>query len=178
MNTKYNYEEFYQRMTVVFRNDKAMTKWLQRLDTILRVLLYIAYPILLVVVFSVWANIGGASYGIYRMLLYVFVPGAGFAIVSILHILLGKKRPYQQWPIEPLIEKNTSGLSMPSRHGYSAAVISMCIWTVNPAVGAVYLALAAISAMLRVVGGIHYPWDVSVGLFLSIAIGSLLFVFA
>ena len=50
MNTKYNYEEFYQRMTVVFRNDKAMTKWLQRLDTILRVLLYIAYPILLVVV--------------------------------------------------------------------------------------------------------------------------------
>lgn len=91
MNTKYNYEEFYQRMTVVFRNDKAMTKWLQRLDTILRVLLYIAYPILLVVVFFVWANIGGASYGIYRMLPYVFVPGAGFAIVSILHILLGKK---------------------------------------------------------------------------------------
>ena len=163
---------------MVFRKDETMTKWLRRFDSILRVLLYIAYPIMLLVVFSIWAKLGGTSYGIYRMLPYVFVPGAGFAVVSILRIVLGKKRPYEQWSIDPLMQKNTIGLSMPSRHAYSAAVIAMCVWTINPAVGAVYLALAAISAMLRVVGGVHYPWDVSVGLFLGVLIGSLLFVFA
>ena len=62
-----------------------------------------------------------------------------------------------------LLEKSTRGNSMPSRHVFSAVMITMCIYQVSPALGALLLVFCAFSAVVRVLLGVHYPLDVIVG---------------
>ena len=48
---------------------------------------------------------------------------------------------------------------------------------VNALVIVLVVAVAAVAAMLRVTGGVHYISDVVIGLLLGIGLGSLLFLF-
>ncbi|MFR5847382.1 MAG: phosphatase PAP2 family protein [Streptococcus salivarius] len=55
------------------------------------------------------------------------------------------------------------GKSFPSRHVFSATVIAMLALTLNPWLGGAMLFLAMALALLRVLGGVHYPSDVLAG---------------
>ena len=55
---------------------------------------------------------------------------------------------------------------MPSRHVFSAAIISTVAWGVNPLLSVLGLSLALLLAGVRVLAGLHFVRDVVVG-FLS-----------
>ena len=64
----------------------------------------------------------------------------------------------------------------PSRHVFSATVIAMLALTLNPWLGGAMLFLAGALALLRVLGGVHYPSDVLAGYAIGILVGLLLYL--
>ena len=98
-----------------------------------------------------------------QVLMYVFVPAAGFVILSFLRKKINAPRPYEVWEIVPLLDRDSSGQSMPSRHVFSATIISMACLHASLSVGLILLILSAILGLVRVLGGVHYPKDVLIG---------------
>ena len=111
-----------------------------------------------------------------ELLAFILLPAIGFALLSAIRKRLNQARPYEKWAIQPLLDKDTSGKSMPSRHVFSATVISMSLLYFFWMPGLICLLLSAGLALVRVIGGVHYPKDVVVGYLCGICWGSLLFL--
>lgn len=159
-----NYAEYYARLSRPYR---PYAKQLRLVNQSVTTLMYAVYPLLLTFLFL---EKGGAA-----TLPYVLVPGIGFVLLSLVRKILNQPRPYERWDIEPLIEKDSSGQSMPSRHVFSATIISMCLLTINFWLGLLLLILSALLAFCRVIGGVHYPKDVLVGYAIGVLVGLVLF---
>ena len=74
------------------------------------------------------------------------------------------------------ISKYTKNNAMPSRHIFSAFVITMAVLYYNVLIGRVLFFLAIIEGVIRVIGGVHFVSDVVVGAMLGILSGILLFL--
>lgn len=111
-----------------------------------------------------------------ELLAFILLPAIGFALLSAIRKRLNQARPYEKWAIQPLLDKDTSGKSMPSRHVFSATVISMCLLYFFWLPGLFCLLLSVGLAAVRVIGGVHYPKDVLVGYLCGICWGALLFL--
>lgn len=162
-----NYTEFYEHIAQWFTGHEKRTKTLITSNRILTYLFYIAYPVLLVWIFFVRKDF-------FRKAL--LVPAVSFVILSLFRRLINRKRPYESWPIHPLIHKDTKGKSMPSRHLFSSAVIAMVFLYVNPASGIIALVLSGIDGVIRVIGGVHYPTDVITGFACGVLAGCFLWL--
>ena len=163
-----DYAATYQRLTAPLRRSPNAIFFLQLFNGSITRLMYLLYPLLLAYIF--W-------YQKERILPYILVPGLAFLVVTLIRKTLNQARPYEAWDIQPFLKKETQGQSMPSRHVFSATMISMCFLTFNLCLGAVLLILSATLAVCRVLGGVHYPKDVLVGMAIGILAGSLLFLF-
>lgn len=164
-----NYQHFYQQITKPFVRSPRLGKLLLWSNTVIVLLMYGAYILLLL-----WATIFGP--GISRLLPLILIPGSGFVILSALRQKLNFPRPYEEWKIEPLIPREGKGESMPSRHVFSATVIAMSVMSVFWWLGTVLLVLAILLAVIRVLGGAHYPADVFAGFLCGLACGSGLLI--
>ena len=98
-------------------------------------------------------------------------PAFSFLAVSLFRDWYNQKRPYEEFGFSPLIPKNTRGHSFPSRHVFSVFVIALAFWSVLPWAGALLCGLGVLLAILRVVGGVHYPRDVAAGAAIGILCG-------
>ncbi|SHI22308.1 PAP2 superfamily protein [Sporobacter termitidis DSM 10068] len=125
--------------------------------------LYIAYPLLLIVLAA------GRDVRFYRVL---FVPAAVFFLVTVLREALNLPRPYEKLAITPLIGREGAGRSFPSRHASSAAVIAAAFWYVWAPAGLAASVIALVIAAVRPVAGIHFPRDVIAGCALGFALGA------
>ncbi|MBO5783036.1 MAG: phosphatase PAP2 family protein [Clostridia bacterium] len=108
-----------------------------------------------------------------RFLRVCLSPAAGLVIVSLVRILVNRKRPYETLDIEPLLKKKKSGQSFPSRHTFSAFAVSTAIFFLLPAVGIVCAVLSALLAVARVILGVHYPSDVIFGALFGVGLTAL-----
>lgn len=162
-----NYAQYYQAITVSLRKSPLALKLLELLNGSVTKLMYLFYPLLLA--YLAWKLPE-------RLLIYILVPGISFVLVSLLRKLINQKRPYENWDLDPLIKKDTKGQSMPSRHVFSATIISVCFLSLNLYLGILLLIFSAILALCRVLGGVHYPKDVLVGMLLGILAGFLVFI--
>ncbi len=109
-------------------------------------------------------------------LLYaLLVPGISFVLVTVIRRAIDAPRPYTVFNTPPVIPKDTRGNSFPSRHAFSIFIIGMTFCACCPLVwaGPVVLTLGCVLAVLRVVGGVHFPRDVVAGAALGIALGWL-----
>ncbi|WP_049618059.1 phosphatase PAP2 family protein [Streptococcus sp. X13SY08] len=155
---------------------------------------YVCYNILLQLVLFLNQNITRFMYLLYPCLLlylalrephhivqnvgpFILIPGVSFLGLSWVRKTLNAPRPYEIYAIEPLISKDTKGQSMPSRHVFSATMISMCILRLYPLVGGVFLLCSILLAVTRVLVGVHFPKDVLLGFIIGMILGSLLFCF-
>ena len=107
---------------------------------------------------------------------YIMVPALGFILLTIVRKWINQPRPYETWGIIPLLDKDSAGNSMPSRHVFSATIISMSCLHANLPVGLILLVLSALLGMVRVLGGVHYPKDVLVGYACGLIWGILFFM--
>lgn len=109
--------------------------------------------------------------------MYVFVPASGFVILSLLRKKINAPRPYEVWEIIPLLDRDSPGQSMPSRHVFSATIISIACLHASLSVGVILLVLSAFLGLVRVLGGVHYPKDVLVGYICGLVWGMIFFLF-
>lgn len=160
-----NYKQFYDRISGPLR---PYTGILEGLNKVITRTFYLLFPIFISLVFL--------RNGWFVLFTTVLIMGGGFFLLSLGRSLYNRPRPYQTWEIQPLIKKDSLGKSFPSRHVFSATVIAMLALMLNPWLGGTMLFLAAILAILRVLGGVHYPSDVLAGYVIGILVGFLLYL--
>ena len=169
------YTAFYENITGWIRRRQHGVFFLNLINHIVTGLMYLLYPLLLLrILLSGFCRRQIPGSGMKELLLYLLVPGISFVLLSIIRDRLNRKRPYEEHPIHPLIRKNTSGHSMPSRHVFSCTIIAMCFLAQSVPFGVFLLCLSLLLAVVRVLGGVHYPKDTAAGMLCGLAAGGLL----
>ena len=108
------------------------------------------------------------------------IPAAGFLLVTLIRKKLNRPRPAQLFHFVPLVQ-HEDGCSFPSRHTSSAFLITcalfwLCRYTALPAVFPLIAAVSSVlTALSRVVAGVHFPRDVIAGAAFGIGFSVLCF---
>ena len=168
-----NYAETYQKMVAPLQDKPRLLAAIIWINTHITQTMYIFYPLLLIYL-GYQASVAGQNV-LKSLFPFILVPGISFLILSMARKYYNQPRPYETWNIEPLIPKESSGESMPSRHVFSATMIAMCFLSVHFWMGIVLLFLTGLLAVCRVLGGVHYPRDVLVGFAIGFVCGMVLF---
>lgn len=172
-----DYAVFYSRITERLRKSRYGVTALNLINRLLTTMMYILYPLLLLRILISGLRSGQIpGRGITEFLIYLLVPGISFILLSVIRDRMNWKRPYEEHPIQPLIKKNTAGHSMPSRHVFSCTIIAMCVLSKSIPAGILLLCLSLILALVRVLGGVHYPRDTVAGLLCGLASGGILLI--
>ena len=165
-----NYQEWYGRVASNIRNKPFLLRLLRIFNRFMTVVMPIVYLTLLA---TTYLQQGFGK----QVLMYVFVPAAGFVILSFLRKKINAPRPYEEWNINPLFDRDSPGQSMPSRHVFSATIISMACLHASLSVGVILLVFSALLGLVRVLGGVHFPKDVVVGYICGLVWGVIFFLF-
>ncbi|MFS9206224.1 phosphatase PAP2 family protein [Streptococcus mitis] len=164
-----NYQEWYNHIAGKIENKPIFLRLLRAFNRFMTVVMPIVYIALLVTTYF--------QEGLGRqILIYVFIPASGFVILSLLRKKINAPRPYEEWDINPLLHRDSPGQSMPSRHVFSATIISMACLHASLSVGVILLVLSAFLGLVRVLGGVHYPKDVLVGYICGLVWGVIFFL--
>lgn len=149
----------YQAMTAPFRRHPWLCQALRLSNTLTTVCVYGVYLFYLAFLFVQRRG---------QLLPAVVVPGIGFVLLSLYRSRVNAPRPYEVLNIIPIISKKTKGHSFPSRHVFSvfviAATLGYQVWPLGVFLGIIGLLISA----NRVLGGVHFPKDVLVGMGLGI----------
>ncbi|MDU1701255.1 MAG: phosphatase PAP2 family protein [Streptococcus mitis] len=165
-----NYQEWYDHIAGNIKNKPFLLSLLKSFNRLMTVVMPIVYLTLLV---TTYLQQGFGK----QVLIYVCIPASGFVILSFLRKKINAPRPYEEWDIKPLLDRDSPGQSMPSRHVFSATIISMACLHASLSVGLILLILSAILGLVRVLGGVHYPKDVVVGYICGLMWGMIFFLF-
>ncbi len=165
-----NYQEWYKHIAGKIENKPVFLRLLRVFNRLMTVVIPIVYLTLLVITY-LQEGLGK------QVCVYVFIPASGFVILSFLRKKINAPRPYEEWDINPLLDRDSPGQSMPSRHVFSATIISMACLHASLSVGVILLVLSALLGLVRVLGGVHYPKDVVVGYICGLVWGVIFFLF-
>ena len=165
-----NYQEWYDYIAANIENRPFLLSLLRTFNRFMVVVMPIVYLTLLT---TIYFREGFGK----QVLMYVFIPASGFVILSFLRKKINAPRPYEEWTIKPLLDRDSPGQSMPSRHVFSATIISMACLHASLTMGMICLTLSAFLGLVRVLGGVHYPKDVVVGYICGLVWGVLFFLF-
>ena len=165
-----NYQEWYDHIASNIGNKPFLLSLLRAFNRFMTIVMPMIYLTLLAITYLQQGL--GKQVGI-----YLFIPASGFVILSFLRKKINAPRPYEVWEIVPLLDRDSPGQSMPSRHVFSATIISMACLHASLSVGVILLVLSAFLGLVRVLGGVHYPKDVVVGYICGLAWGVLFFLF-
>lgn len=165
-----NYQKWYGYVAGKIEKKPFLLSLLRTFNRFMTVVMPIVYLTLLVATYF--------QEGLGKQIwMYFFVPASGFVMLSLLRKKLNAPRPYEVWEIVPLLDRDSPGQSMPSRHVFSATIISMACLHASLSVGLILLILSAILGLVRVLGGVHYPKDVVVGYIYGLVWGVIFFLF-
>lgn len=165
-----NYQEWYDHIAGKIENRPIFLRLLRAFNRFMTIVMPMIYLTLLAITYL------QEGFG-KQVLMYVFIPASGFVILSFLRKKINAPRPYEEWAIKPLLDRDSLGQSMPSRHVFSASIISMACLHASLSVGVILLVLSALLGLVRVLGGVHYPKDVVVGYIYGLVWGVLFFLF-
>ena len=165
-----NYQEWYDHIASKIENKPIFLRLLRTFNRFMTVVMPMIYLTLLAITYLQQGL--GKQVGI-----YLFIPASGFVILSFLRKKINAPRPYEEWDTKPLLDRDSPGQSMPSRHVFSATIISMACLHASLTMGMICLTLSAFLGLVRVLGGVHYPKDVVVGYICGLVWGVLFFLF-
>ena len=165
-----NYQEWYGHVASNIENKPFLLSLLRTFNRFMTVVMPMIYLTLLAITY-LQQGLGK------QVLMYVFIPASGFVILSFLRKKINAPRPYEEWDIKPLLDRDSPGQSMPSRHVFSATIISMACLHASLTMGMICLTLSAFLGLVRVLGGVHYPKDVVVGYICGLVWGVIFFLF-
>ena len=165
-----NYQEWYSNLSSKLTSHPTLLFLLLNFNRLMTVAMPLVYLTLLV---TTYLQLGLGK----QVVVYLLVPATGFVILSLFRKKINHPRPYETWDIRPLLDKDSSGQSMPSRHVFSATIISMACFHAWTLIGMILLICSGLLALVRVLGGVHYPKDVLVGYACGFMLGLLFFLF-
>ena len=165
-----NYQEWYDHIAGKIENRTIFLRLLRAFNRFMTIVMPMIYLTLLATTYLQQGL--GKQVGI-----YLFIPASGFVILSFLRKKINAPRPYEVWEIVPLLDRDSPGQSMPSRHVFSATIISMACLHASLTMGMICLTLSAFLGLVRVLGGVHYPKDVVVGYICGLVWGVIFFLF-
>ena len=165
-----NYQEWYDHIASKIENKPIFLRLLRTFNRFMTVVMPMIYLTLLATTY-LQQGLGK------QVLIYVFIPASGFVILSFLRKKINAPRPYEEWDIKPLLDRDSPGQSMPSRHVFSATIISVACLHASLTMGMICLTLSAFLGLVRVLGGVHFPKDVVVGYICALVWGVLFFLF-
>ena len=165
-----NYQEWYDQIAGNIENKPFLLSLLRAFNRCMTVVMPIIYLTLLATTYLQQGL--GKQVGI-----YLFIPASGFMILSFLRKKINALRPYEVWEIVPLLDRDSPGQSMPSRHVFSATIISMACFHASLSIGVILLVLSALLGLVRVLGGVHFSKDVVVGYICGLVWGMIFFLF-
>ena len=165
-----NYQEWYGHVASNIKNKPFLLRSLRAFNRFMTVVMPMIYLTLLATTY-LQEGLGK------QVLVYVFIPASGFVILSFLRKKINAPRPYEEWTIKPLLDRDSPGQSMPSPHVFSATIISMACLHASLSVGVILLVLSALLGLVRVLGGVHFPKDVVVGYICALVWGVIFFLF-
>jgi len=155
-------QQTYINLMTNIKSNKKVNKLICTLNQLITKMVYVSF-----VVFILWLLISRND-GFFRILL---TTGISFILISFFRKICNRERPYEKFNHPPIISKNKKGNSMPSRHVFSAFVIAMAFMYVNCILGIFFILLSIALAILRVLGGVHFPSDVIVGAIVGLICG-------
>jgi len=164
-----NYQEWYDHIAGNIENRPFLLSLLRTFNRFMTVVMPMIYLTLLA---TTYLQQGLAK----QVGIYLFIPASGFVILSLFRKKINAPRPYEVWEIIPLLDRDSPGQSMPSRHVFSATIISMACLHASLTMGMICLTLSAFLGLVRVLGGVHYPNDVVVGYICGLVWGVLFFL--
>ena len=164
-----NYQEWHDHIAGNIGNKPFLLSLLRTFNRFMTVVMPMIYVTLLATTY-LQEGLGK------QVLIYVFIPASGFVILSFLRKKINTPRPYEKWDIKPLLDRDSPGQSMPSRHVFSATIISMACMHASLTMGMICLTLSAFLGLVRVLGGVHYPKDVVVGYICALVWGVIFFL--
>ena len=156
--------ENYQKLRDAFPAGSRRLALLKFCYSCLSLPVWFVYPVLLLLL---WRQQDA------RLLRVVLVPATAFFLCTVLRQLLRQPRPYEQPGFVPLVEKDTAGLSCPSRHAASVTVITLACLYLNSNLGGFLAVLTVLICAVRVLAGVHHPRDVFAGVALSVLVGGI-----
>ena len=165
-----NYQEWYDHIAGNIENKPFLLSLLRTFNRFMTAVMPMIYLTLLATTYLQQGL--GKQVGI-----YLFIPASGFVILSFLRKKINAPRPYEEWDIKPLLDRDRPGQSMPSRHVFSATIISMACLHASLSVGVILLVLSAFLGLVRVSGSVHYLKDVVVGYIFGLVCGVIFFLF-
>ena len=165
-----NYQEWYDHIAGKIENRPIFLSLLRAFNRFMTIVMPMIYLTLLAITY-LQQGLGK------QVWIYVFVPASGFVILSFLRKKINAPRPYEEWTIKPLLDRDSPGQSMPSRHVFSATIISMACCHASLSLGGILLVLSALLGLVRVFGGVHYPKDVVVAYICALVWGVIFFLF-
>lgn len=156
----FDYPDFYNKIS---ENIKFNDTKIKLLNLQIKFMPYIFVVLYFVYILLLYRDYKIDSTQFKKLSTGIIVPSVSFVILTKIRMIINAKRPYEIYDINPLIKNEKKGQSMPSRHIFSAALISMGYVTISPYIAIILLILTLIMAKDRVVAGIHFPRDVIVG---------------
>ena len=164
--------EQYRSLSEHFSETKARSTTIKALHDVLPFLMYIFYPLQLVLL-AVNNGLGSEVF-----LRFALIPLGTLIFVTVARALINAQRPYEKYDYTPAVQKSTKGKSFPSRHTASAFIIAMAFMYLDVKLGVIMMVVATIIGIVRVLAGVHFIRDVIGGAALGIVIGVLgFFVF-
>ncbi|CAM1661716.1 phosphatase PAP2 family protein [Streptococcus mitis] len=165
-----NYQELYDHIAGNIGNKPFLLSLLRAFNRFMTIVMPIVYLTLLAITYF-QEGLGK------KIWIYLFVPASGFVILSLLRKKINAPRPYEEWDIKPLLDRDSPGQSMPSRHVFSATIISMACLHASLSVGVILLVFSALLGLVRVLGGVYFLEDVVVGYICALVWGVIFFLF-
>ena len=164
-----NYQEWYDHIAGNIENKPFLLSLLRTFNRFMTIVMPMIYLTLLAITY-LQQGLGK------QVLIYVFIPASGFVILSFLRKKINAPRPYEVWEIVPLLDRDSPGQSMPSRHVFSATIISMACLHASLSVGVILLVFSALLGLVRVLGRVHFPKDVVIGYICGLVWGVIFFL--
>lgn len=153
---------FYNKISKPFKKSEKAIKSIKIINKLLTYSVYLSYPTLLLYLFLFFRE---------KLIKAVFIPAIMLVFVSVIRKIINRPRPYAALEIEPIIKKEKTGESMPSRHSFSVFMIAMTFFYVNPIASVPLFAVGIALGLVRVIAGVHYPSDILAGAAIGILSG-------
>jgi undecaprenyl-diphosphatase len=97
--------------------------------------------------------------GDYRVKTSILIPAAVYLTAKAIPFLYNRKRPFAEFSLEALVRQRGDH-SFPSTHAASSLIISLVVLNINFLFGILMVFLAILTAISRVMVGVHYPSDI------------------
>lgn len=155
-------KETYVRLTGILRDHPKRAAVARGINVACTAVVFASYPVFLIILLF-WRDI--------FIVRAILVPAISFVALSIFRAILNWPRPYEMFDIPPVLKKDSSGRSFPSRHVFSVFVIAATLACRFPRIGLAVAVIGFILAVIRVIGGVHSPRDVIVGAAIGVLCG-------